>query len=465
MSLRLVGAFRGGRLIRILGVAFGLAVGIGSTIGAGILRTPGLIASQLGSAWLIFGVWILGGVYALLCSSSVAELGTMFPQAGGWYVYSRRAFGNYGGFVVGCCDWMMQSVAIAYLAVAFGEFAAGLLPSLDGSVKLVAVTSLAVLGLLNWLGLRSGSRTQELTSLAKALGLIAFVVACLTFRANASAPASAVMGVQTPEGSGLLLALVVAMQAIIVTYDGWYAPIYFAEEDQNPARNLPRSMFGVVFSCVAIFLLVNCALFRILPMAQLADARVPAAEAAGMVFGGAGKDFILIISMITAISCMNACLMMAPRILFGMSRDALFPRWATSVNDGGTPTLALVLSTLVSIALLLSGGFQTLIAIASVLFVAVYISGFVSLLVLRKAEPDLPRPYKVWGYPWSTWAVLLASAAFLAGSVVGDLKDSLFTVILIALSYPLYVLAVRPRLRRETGVANILPEPEPERAE
>lgn len=111
---------RSGHLLRILGVGFGLAVGVGNTIGTGILRTPGEVAGYLGNGWLIFVVWLLGGIYALLCSSSVTELGCMLPQAGGWYVYSRQAFGEKVGFVVGCCDFTVQSVANAYLAVAFG---------------------------------------------------------------------------------------------------------------------------------------------------------------------------------------------------------------------------------------------------------------------------------------------------------------------------------------------------------
>ena len=160
-----------GHLLRILGVGFGIAVGVGNTIGTGILRTPGEVARYLGSASLVFAVWILGGVYALLCSSSVTELGTMLPRAGGWYVYSHRALGERIGFVVGCCDWMVQSVANAYLAVALGEFAAGLFPILADHVRLIGIAGLALLAFLNWIGLRVGSRAQELTSLAKALGL------------------------------------------------------------------------------------------------------------------------------------------------------------------------------------------------------------------------------------------------------------------------------------------------------
>jgi len=147
--------------------------------------------------------------------------------------------------------------------------------------------------------------------------------------------------------------------------------------------------------------------------------------------------------VVAAISTINAGLMYIPRILFSMSRDGLLPASVTSVNRGGTPTLALFLTAIVSIALVLSGSFETLVAIGSILFVAVYLSGFASLLMLRKTEPHLVRPYKAWCYPWSTVFVLLASAAFLLGSVIGDPKHSLFTAILILVSYVASILIGR----------------------
>src|SRR5450631_1988572 len=162
-----------GHLLRILGVGFGIAVIVGGAIGSGILRTPGLVAAQLRSPGIIIAVWLVGGIYAFCCTLSVIELGTMLPRAGGWYVYSRRAFGEYGGFLVGCIDWIAQPVAIAYLAVAFGDFAAELQPSLRVYVKVVSFACVIVLALLNWFGLRAGSRMQELTSLIKALALVA----------------------------------------------------------------------------------------------------------------------------------------------------------------------------------------------------------------------------------------------------------------------------------------------------
>ncbi len=428
-----------------MGVGFGLAVGIGGTIGAGILRTPGEVAAQLRSPWLVVAVWVLGGVYVFFCTASVTELATMLPQEGGWYVYSRKAFGEYAGFVVGCCDWMMQTAAIAYLAVAFGEFATGLQPGLGPHIKLVAVAAVVILTLLNWLGLRAGSRVQEFTSLVKALALIAFVVACFVVspRGGAVDPSAFI---SFPASSGnILLALVVALQAVIVTYDGWYSAIYFMEEDRDPARNLPRSAIGGVVTCIAVFLLVNAALLYVLPIAQMAASRMPAADAAMLVFGSHGKQIILVISLVTVVSTINALLLISPRILFAMGRDGLLPRRMASVNSGGTPSVALLIGALAIIALVLSGSFETLIAISSFLLVSVYISGFAALFRLRAGQSQLTRPFKVWGYPWTTLGVLLASAGFLIASVISDIKHSLFTLVLIAISYPVYLLVVKKR--------------------
>jgi APA family basic amino acid/polyamine antiporter len=428
-----------GHLLRILGVGFGIAVIVGNTIGSGILLTPGTIAAQLRSPWLVLAAWVMGGAFAFVCTLSVSELGTSLPQAGGWFVYSRQAFGAYGGFLVGCCDWIVQSSAIAYLAVAFGEFAADYQPALRGHVKLAAVGILIALMLLNRLGLRAGSRAQKITSVTKAAAMIAFVVACFAVsppRYTDTALASQSL-LQLPHAA-LLIAIVVALQPIIVSYDGWYGAIYFTEEDTNPSVNLPRSSIMGVLACGAIFLLVNAALVHVLSISKLAASQMPAADAAGLIFGSYGRRVILLVSLITAVSTINASLMITPRILFAMARDGLMPRWVTSVNSGGTPHAALFLCTLASIALVLSGSFETLVAMSSILFVAVYLSGFLSLFVLRVRRPDLSRPFKMWGYPWTNIAICVGTSVFLVASVVADLKHALFTLGVIVLTWPLY---------------------------
>lgn len=367
----------------------------------------------------------------------------MLPTVGGWYVYARRAFGEKIGFVVGCCDSMIPTIATAYLGIALGEFAAGLFPSLAEHVRFVAISSLGFLTFVNWLGLRAGSRVQALTSLAKALGLLALVAACFTISPKAAATAPSVVAHLLGQKHSLFLGIVLALQGVIVTYGGWYAPIYFVEEDQDPSRNLPRAMTGTVLACTIIYLLVNAALVHVLHMQRLVGSLAPAADAALLIFGGYGKQFILMLSVVTVISAINAALLQMPRVLFAMARDGLLPQSLTSINQGGTPTVALFLCTCASISLVLTGTFDTLIAVNSILIVTVYLSGFVALFVLRKREPALPRPHKAWLFPWSTLVVLVASAAFLLGSVIGDLRHSLFTIIFVLLSYAASVFMVR----------------------
>src|SRR5438093_1776050 len=151
-------------LIRMLGVGFGLAVIVGSTIGIGILRTPGLVAGQLASPAAILAVWMVGGVYTLVGAACLVELGTMLPEAGGYYVYARRAFGDTVGFAVGWTDWLTYCAVLGYESIAIGEFSAMLVPALRPAVKLVAVGVLVLFALLQSAGLRVSSRFQEITT-------------------------------------------------------------------------------------------------------------------------------------------------------------------------------------------------------------------------------------------------------------------------------------------------------------
>lgn len=445
-------------LLRILGVGFGIAVTVGGTVGVGILRTPGLVAEQIPSVWAIVTIWILGGVYALLGTISVVELGTMLPSAGGWYVYARRAFGNYGGFTVGWIDWIAQSAALAFLSTAIGEFSVALFPAIPGGVRFVAIGTLVSFAVLHWLGLRSSSWTQNLTSVLKGVALIGFVVVCFLYghsEEGEEAAASLPLATAAPRISGGLIAavvaIVVALQSVIVTYDGWYAAIYFTEEDKDPARNLPKSAIGGVLCIIGIYVLVNLALLYTLPLAELAGSTLPAADAAQKIFGGDGGRIIIALSLLSLLSVINAVLLLATRILFAMSRDGLFFSKAAEVNPRGTPLIAMVLTTGSAMVLVASGTFETLIAIASFFFVTIYISGFLALFILRKREPERPRPFRVWGYPWPPLIALVGSVAFLIGSVFGDPRHSAYALVLIAASYPIYLTVTRYPAKRSAA--------------
>jgi basic amino acid/polyamine antiporter, APA family len=433
--------------LRVLGVGFGLAVVIGNTIGAGILRTPGEVAAHLPTFWLFIGVWIAGGLYALLGALSIAELGTMLPRSGGQYVFARYALGEYAGFIVGWSDWISTCGTTAAVSIVIGEYTGVLFPALAGQRQTVLIASSVAIGfaLLQWRGVLWGSRIQNLTSLLKALAFIALVIACFALGGGGSitsASSASPMRGDLP----LIVALVVSLQAVIYTYDGWAGVVYFSEEVREPERDIPRALFGGVLLIIAIYLLVNLALLYVLPLEKIAGENLAAGAAAQVIFGAYGDTIIRSLTIISMLSGINAYHLMATRVLFAMSRDALFSQRAVKVNKGGTPTVALFVSTAVALLFILFGKtFEKVAAALAFFFVANYTLSFISVFVLRWREPEKPRPYKTWGYPWTTALALLGSIAFLVGAVASDLaseteRNSLYALLLLAASYPAFLL-------------------------
>jgi APA family basic amino acid/polyamine antiporter len=426
------------KLLRILGVGFGVAVVIGGTIGVGILRTPGAIAALLGSAWLIILIWLIGGIYTLLNANYISELATMLPQAGGPYVYARRAYGDYGGFVVGWSDWVGNITPMAYLPIAFAEFLSSLVPELAPFEKAIAISILLLFGFLNWIGLRMGSGVQKLMSFLKAIALIAFVLTCFAF---GSQNPNSVQMITPP--ANLFVAFILSFQLVIGTFGGWTAVIYFAEEDRDPSRNIPRSLFGGVLLVIVIYLLVNAALLYVLPIANLASSKLAAADAMQQIFGVRGGQIVTVLALLSLLSIINAVLMFVPRTLYALSRDGLFISKAAFVNKGGTPAVALGISMLVAMILILTGTFEKLFSIYAFYYVAATILLILALFILRKREPDLPRPFKTWGYPFIPMLLLLIAIALFVGFVISDTKGSLFASASLAISYPIYLLIKR----------------------
>ena len=246
-----------------------------------------------------------------------------------------------------------------------------------------------------------------------------------------------------PAGAALLAAVIVALQGVIYTYDGWTGVIYFSGEVKDPARDIPRSMIGGVLAVTAIYLLLNLAFLHVVPLPALAGEPLAAAAAARSVLGPVGDTVIRVVLIVALLSAVNALALMAPRVLYAMSDDGLVPRAASAVNRGGTPTGALVASTIVSLAFIATGAFNTIIAVLAFFFVANYVLAFACVFVLRRREPDAPRPYRAWGYPWTTGAALLGSAAFLVGAVASDRRTSLYALAVLAASVPAYLLAAR----------------------
>jgi APA family basic amino acid/polyamine antiporter len=429
-------------LLSILGVTFGLAVAIGNTIGAGILRTPGDVATMLQTPTLFLGVWVVGAVYALLGVNALAELGTMLPRSGAQYVYARHAFGDYAGFVVGWNDWLSTCASTAAISIVIGESIAALVPAVSTRATELAMATVIFFTALLIRSTRVGGRSQEITSLFKTIALVVFVAVCFIFGYRGPVVDGSPLVFPTSELSPFA-AFVLAAQSVIYTYDGWTGPLYFSEELRDPGRQIPRSMFGALFAITAIYLLINIAYLYVLPVQAIAGSKLAAASVAQAIFGPRGDVIVRSVVILSLPSAVNACLLMSSRVLYGVSRDGLGPRVATRVNEGGTPTVSLVASAIVSLLFLATGKFEFVIAVAAFFFVADYAVSYLAVFVLRRREPNAPRPFRAIGHPWTTGLVLVGSIAFLLSAVAGDAKNSLWALALLVVSYPAYLVTRR----------------------
>jgi APA family basic amino acid/polyamine antiporter len=434
-----------GRLLRVLGVGFGLAVIIGNTIGAGIFRAPGEVAGHLPDTWLFLAAWTAGGLYALLGAIQIAELGAMIPRSGGQYIFARHALGEYAGFIVGWSDWISTCGTTAAVSIVVGEFAGALFPIFSGRAPVVAVAVASAFAIAQWRGIRWGSRVQNVTSSVKAVAFVALIAAAFALGGQASAEPARVL--PPPAGLALATAFVLSLQAVIYTYDGWTAVVYFSEEVHDPGRNVPRALFGGVLAIIAIYLLVNLSLLSVVPVSTIAGEDFAVGTVATVIFGQYGDSIFRALAILSLLSAINAYHLMASRVLFAMSRDGLFSQRAAAVNDGGTPTLALFLSAAVAVLFIVFGRtFEKVITVLAFFFVANYTLSFTSVFLLRWREPERERPYRAWGYPWTTALALGGSVAFLVGAVAGDTRNSVQALLLLAASYPIFRL-MRTRRR------------------
>lgn len=434
-----------GSLLKGLGIAFGLAVLVGNSIGMGILRTPGGVAALLPSIPLFMLVWAIGALYALLGALSVAELATMHPASGGLFPLVLRGLGPFAGFVSGWTDWISTCGSLAAVSIVLGEYAAPLIPGALGHESLIAAAVVVAFMLLQWRGVRMGDVAQQISSLLKAIGLVALAVVAIVMGRGDAATTAAVAAapVSLPAGLALFTALIVALQSVIYTYDGWSGPIYFGEEIKDPSHDIPRTMIGGMLLVMVIYLLLNAAFLRVLPIQEMAGDPFVAASAAKRLFGERGDFILRIVMILSLVATCNALLLMASRVPYAMSRAGLMPASLDQVNAGGTPVRAHVLSAVVALLFIATQSFDIVLALLAFLFVANYAITFVSLFLLRRREPNAARPFRVPGYPWVPGIALAGSIAFMLSSLYSDRNNSLGALALVAGSWPAYRLMRR----------------------
>jgi basic amino acid/polyamine antiporter, APA family len=425
--------------LRVLGVGFGIAVSLGSCIGSGIMRTPSEIAARLPSISLIMCAWVIGALYSMAGAWSLSEVGAMIPSAGAYYAIARRTFGDYVGFVVGWTDCVSLCGGMATIAILAGEYFGDLVPRFANHSVSVAMGLVLLLALIQVRGIRWGSRLQDVTTAITALVFFSLIVGAFLLPHHTSQPALA--GAPMPRGIALVTAWVLVLQAVIATYDGWYAALYFGDEFINPGVELPRSMINGVLLVSGIFILVNAALFYALDLASLSRQNLPIASVGQAILGKNGGVIVRWFMFGTLISIANATLLCAPRILCAMSRDGWGSVRVAYINPSGTPTVSLAVCVCIVLALLLTGSFDRVLAITAFCYVSKYLFSYLAVFVLRYREPAAPRPYLAFGYPFTTGAAVLVSFLFLLGAIFIDTRNSLYGALLLLASYPIYRLA------------------------
>jgi len=428
------------KLKKVLGLGFGIAIFVGGTIGVGILRTPGEIAANLNNDWLIILCWILGGFYILMGCGAYSELATSIPKAGGSYNYIKRAFGDYAGFLSGWFDYITNAIAPSFFCIVISEYIAILFPELKGQTTVIAVAFLVGFTLLHMSGIRNGSIVQQITSMIKVVFFVALIVACFWYSGFKTTPVEISPNVVS---AGLIIGFFKSIQMALGAYDGWYAICFFAEEDENPNRNIPRSLYTGAFIVIGIYVLINIAFLHVLPASAMANSPLAAADVAKIVFGEKGSTIVTVISVFSIIGILNAFLMIPPRILYGLSRDGFFVKSGMRVNAGGTPIVALLASSAFTFILVLIGSFQVLFSLATFMSVIVWALAYCSLIKLRISEPNLLRPHKAWGYPYTAVLLVLFSLALFIGFAYSDQQSFVIIIAIAALSYPIFRMLKR----------------------
>jgi amino acid transporter len=419
-------------LHRTLGIGFGIAVCVGAMVGVGILRSPSLIAGHVPDVFLIAALWVAGGANAMLDANVLAELAVLYPKAGGPYVYARRAFGDFGGLVVGWTDWLNNTSGVAVLSIGCAEFAGTLVPQVAQHITITALALQCALYAINLRGVRQGAWTQNITSLLK-MTLLFAIVAAIFFAVPHTAAKPAVATVS-------LTGLVLGYTLIVGAYSGWNAPAYFAEEKTEPAKQIPRALFIGVALVMLLYVLFNLALGRVLSIEELRATPLPAALAMKSLFGSAAGSLIAAVAILTALSCLNGGIMMASRVLFGLARDRLFVNWGERVNRGGSPDFALLVTAAFSALIAGTGTFETVFLMIGIFVLIVNVMMTLSFFTLRFREHTLERRFRTRGYPALPLIALTLDGCLLVAFVVTNPQGAVFGGGLLVLVFPVWLL-------------------------
>ena len=423
-----------GQLQKRLGLPFAIAVCVGLVVGTGIMRAPGEIANLLPNPTIVLLLWLAGGLYVLLMANVAAEISSAIPRSGGHYIPVHAALGDSMGLLVGWTMWIGGVAATAFLALAAADFLALIAPGIADHVKIVAILVLFGVTALNWAGVEEGRWAQIISTSLKLALLLAVIGVALTMPAG-EAGNEAAFAPATIEPISILTILA-GLQFIVTVYDGWYASIYYAGEDKDPGRNIPRSLFQSAIIFTVIYLAINWSLITVLDFETLRASTLPMAQLIEAATGRWGTVAVGIIAVLMALGTLNAAVMTNPRALYGMAQDGLFLKSALKVNRGGTPTVALALGFTLAIPLIFSGGYVFVFRLVGAMVLFASCLYVLSYFALRKHRPDLARPFRAKGHPVLPALALIINLALLISFVIAEPISGAIMAGMIAICIP-----------------------------
>ena len=440
-------------LVRGIGLWGATLLAIGSVIGSGIFLTTGSMMQTLPSSTLVIAAWVAGGMLAMAGGLTYAEMGSMFPRSGGLYVFLTEAYGPVWGFLFGwACLLVILTGSVATVAVGFAEYFSYFFPSLGtahvlltlampwgpwsvSAGQLVAAASVIVITVINYAGIEQGNLTNAVLTVAKVGGLIAIPLLALAFATVDPAWTPVV----PPAVARPLASFGVIMIAVMWTYEGWYYVAFAAGEIERPAQTVPRALILGTIALTTIYVTVNLAYVLTLPVAEIAGVTRIAEKAVTALVGPIGATLVAASVVISTFGCNVAGVIASSRVCFAMASDGRFFPAAARVHPiHRTPHVALLITSVWSVLLTLTGGYEALftyVTFASVLFGTL---GGIAIFVLRARRPDAPRPYRALGYPIVPALYVLGSFALVWNTLMERPTASLAGLLLVALGLPFY---------------------------
>lgn len=429
------------RLGRSFHLFDGLAMVVGITVGSGIFRTPGLVAARLGRPSLTFVAWALGGMVSLLGALIFAELSTRHPRAGGKYVYAGEAFGPRVAFAIGWLEAGIYCVAIAAIGVVCGEYLTRLLGASESITRALGACTVLLLVGVNLAGVAFGRWTQNLATAAKVLALVGVVVVSALAGSGSKWTSASLPG--APTGVAVLGSLALAFQPVLWTYYGYLDASKIAEEVVDPTRTLPRIFLWGIGLVTGLYLVLNAAFLNVLPLDQIAASPLVAGDVMARLFGEWAGSATAMLALLVVLACLNANVLVTPRVVYGLARDGLAPRVLARINHGGTPWVATLLVGAASLVLAATGSFSRLLSLAILLILVT--DGFMVIVLFRLRMRNPDSPFRMPLYPWLPWLFLAIYVLLFAAGAADQPGLACVTAATLAAAYGIARATVVPR--------------------